>query len=155
MSRITTDIKYSLVQFFRNRQSVFFAFIFPVMFLALAWFLFGGQSGPQALYYVDGDGSQASMAFIGSINSTTGVSLINGSGMDLAQMLKDGQITAYVEIPQGFGKSIEDSNNSGNASGIRMYYDRSRSSSSSIISPSGMRSMRPTWATGARTNRSP
>ncbi|HEY3422421.1 MAG TPA: ABC transporter permease [Methanocellaceae archaeon] len=131
MSRITTDIKYSLVQFFRNRQSVFFAFIFPVMFLALAWFLFGGQSGPQALYYVDGDGSQASIAFLGSMNSTTGISLVNGSGMNLAQMLKDGQIAAYVEIPQGFGKTVEAANNSG--IGIMMYYDRSRPASPVII----------------------
>ena len=85
MSRITTDIKYSLIQFFRNRQSVFFAFIFPIMFLALAWFLFGGQSGPQTLYYVDGDGSQASMAFIGSLNSTRPESyqrLRDGPGAD-------------------------------------------------------------------------
>jgi ABC-2 type transport system permease protein len=134
MSRIITDIKYSLIQFFRNPQSVFFAFIFPVMFLALAWFLFGGQSGPQALYYVDGDGSQASIAFLGSINSTMGVSLVNGSGLDLTRMLKDGQIAAYVEIPQGFGKSVDVSGHSGNTSSIRLNYDRSRSSSSAIIS---------------------
>ncbi len=135
MSRITTDIKYSLIQFFRNRQSVFFAFIFPIMFLALAWFLFGGQSGPQTLYYIDEDGSQASIAFIGSLNSTS-LNLVNGSGMDLAQMLKGGQITAYIEIPQGFGNGVDSASGSGNATGveIRLYYDRSRSASSAIIS---------------------
>jgi ABC-2 type transport system permease protein len=136
MSRIITDIRYSLLQFFRNKQSVFFAFIFPIMFLVLAWFLFGGQSGSQALYYADGDSSQASVAFLASLNSTAGVHPVNGSGMDLAKMLKDGQITAYVEIPKGFGKSVEAANSSGNSSGagIMMYYDRSRSASSGIIS---------------------
>ena len=135
MSRIITDIRYSLLQFFRNKQSVFFAFIFPILFLVLAWFLFGGQSGPQALYYIDGDGSQASVAFLESLNSTAGIHLVSGSGMDLAQMLKDGQITAYVEIPQGFGTSVEAAR-SDNASsvGIEMYYDRSRAAAPGIIS---------------------
>jgi ABC-2 type transport system permease protein len=136
MSRITTDIKYSLTQFFRNKQSVFFAFAFPLLFLVLAWFLFGGQSGPQTLYYMDGDGSPASGAFIGSLNSSAGLILVDGSGMDLAQKLKDGQISAYVEIPKGFGKSVETANASGNASGtgIQLYYDRSRSASEGINS---------------------
>jgi ABC-2 type transport system permease protein len=127
MSRITTDIKYSLKQFFRNKQSVFFAFVFPLLFLVLAWFLFGSQSGPQTLYYSDADGSQASDAFIASLNSTAGLSLADGSGMDLAQMLRDGQISAYVEIPKGFGS---------NATGVelKLYYDRSRSASSGIVS---------------------
>lgn len=33
MSRILTDIHYTLIQFFRNRQSVFFVFIFPILLL--------------------------------------------------------------------------------------------------------------------------
>ncbi len=131
MSRLTTDIKYSLVQFFRNRQSVFIAFLFPIVFLVLAWFLFGSQAGPQMLYYVDGDGSQASRAFIGSLDAAGGVELRDGSGMDLAKMLRDGQITAYLEIPPGFGEAV-----AGNASGIglRLFYDRSRPAADSIIS---------------------
>ena len=32
MSRIITDIRYSLVQFFRSKQSVFFAFVFLAAF---------------------------------------------------------------------------------------------------------------------------
>lgn len=129
ISRILTDVKYSLIQFMRNRQSVLFAFVFPVIFLIVLGFLLGGQSGTQTLYYTDGSGSQASMAFIGSMNSTS-LDLINGSGMDLAQMLKDGQITAYVEIPQGFGDQ------SGNISGmgIKLYYDRYKSASPAMVS---------------------
>lgn len=41
MSRILTDIKYSLFQFARNRQSVLVTFLFPVVFLIMAWYLFG------------------------------------------------------------------------------------------------------------------
>ncbi len=131
MSRLTTDIKYSLFQFFRNKQSVSIAFLFPIVFLVLAWFLFGGQAGPQALYYVDGDGSQASRAFIGYLNATGGVELREGTGMDLAKMLSGGEITAYLEIPAGFGESA--AGNSSDAC-LRLYYDRSRPAADSIIS---------------------
>lgn len=125
ISRILTDVKYSLIQFIRNRQSVFFAFVFPVIFLVVLGFLLGGQSGPQALYYADASGSQASIAFLGSLNSTS-LDLINGSGMDLAEMLKEGQITAYMEIPQGFGDQ--------SGTGIKMYYDRYKSASPAMVS---------------------
>jgi ABC-2 type transport system permease protein len=50
LSRLTAEIKYSLVQFTRNRQSIFFTFILPLLFLVLAWFLFGVLAGPG---YVD------------------------------------------------------------------------------------------------------
>jgi ABC-2 type transport system permease protein len=46
LSRLTTEIKYSLIQFTRNRQSIFFTFILPLLFLVLAWFLFGVPAGP-------------------------------------------------------------------------------------------------------------
>ena len=127
ISRILTDVKYSLIQFMRNRQSVFFAFVFPVIFLVVLGFLLGGQSGPQALYYTDGDGSQASMAFIASLNSSTGLSLVDGSGMDLAQKLKSGEISAYVEIPKGFGTNVS-------GAGINVYYDKYKSTSPAIVS---------------------
>jgi ABC-2 type transport system permease protein len=126
ISRILTDIKYSLVQFFRSKQSVFFAFAFPVIFLVVLGFLLGGQSGPQTLYYSDSDGSQASIAFIASLNVTTGLSMADGSGMDLAQKLNDGQISAYMEIPKGFG-------NNASGSGIKVYYDKYKAASSAIV----------------------
>jgi ABC-2 type transport system permease protein len=52
MRRLIADIKYSLIQFSRNRQSIFFAFILPVLFLVLGWFLFGVPSGPAYIDYL-------------------------------------------------------------------------------------------------------
>jgi ABC-2 type transport system permease protein len=52
MRRLIADIKYSLIQFSRNRQSIFFAFILPVLFLVLGWFLFGVPSGPAYVGYL-------------------------------------------------------------------------------------------------------
>lgn len=57
MSRVTTDIQYSLFQFFRNRQSVLVTFLFPVVFLVMAWYLFGSRAsyvmGASAGSYAD------------------------------------------------------------------------------------------------------
>ena len=57
MSRITTDIKYSMFQFFRSRQSMLVTFLFPVVFLIMAWYLFGARSAYvlsyNAVSYVD------------------------------------------------------------------------------------------------------
>ncbi len=52
MSRIATDIKYSMAQFFRSRQSVLVTFLFPVVFLIMAWYLFGSRAS-----YVMGGGA--------------------------------------------------------------------------------------------------
>ncbi len=40
---MATDIKYSLVQFLRNRQSVFFSLVFPAIFLVILGYLLGGD----------------------------------------------------------------------------------------------------------------
>ena len=44
MTRMATDIKYSLVQFLRSRQSVFFTLVFPAIFLVILGYLLGGDT---------------------------------------------------------------------------------------------------------------
>lgn len=70
MSRITTDIKYSFKETFRDRMNIFWMFIFPIILFLLFGYIFGGQSGSITLYYQDNDGSQMSNAFIQALNST-------------------------------------------------------------------------------------
>ena len=59
MSRITTDIKYSMFQFFRNPQSMLVTFLFPVVFLIMAWYLFNIRSS-----YVMGSGGASYAEFL-------------------------------------------------------------------------------------------
>lgn len=135
MSRITTDIKYSLKETFRDRMNIFWMFIFPIVLFLLFGYIFGGQSDSITLYYQDNDGSQMSSAFIQSLNSTGALELKDGSGMDLEQMLKDGKVSAYMEIPRGFGQNIAKAG-SGNLSsaGLLIYYDKSKSTSMAAVS---------------------
>jgi ABC-2 type transport system permease protein len=46
---MATDIKYSLVQFARSRQSVFFTLAFPAIFLVILGYLLGGDTAPSGV----------------------------------------------------------------------------------------------------------
>jgi ABC-2 type transport system permease protein len=61
-TRIATDIKYSLVQFARNRQSVFFTLAFPAIFLVVLGYLLGGDEAPSGV---------AGVSYIGYLLSGT------------------------------------------------------------------------------------
>ncbi len=135
MSRVAADIKYDLKSTFRNKGMVFWIFIFPIVLFLLFGYIFGSQSGSITLYYMDHDASQTSNSFIQSLNATGAVELKQGSGMDLAQMLKDGKVSAYIEIPSGFEKNMLMAKSSGtSASGLLIYYDKSKSASMAAIS---------------------
>lgn len=137
MSGVTNDIKYTLKSYFRNKRLVFWTFLWPIVLFLLFGYIFGGQSTSINLYYNDLDGSQTSNAFIQALNSTGAVELKNGAGMDLNQMLKDGKISAYIEIPSGFEKNMVLSKASGNflsGTELSIYYDKSKSTSMAAIS---------------------
>ena len=68
MSKITTDIKYSLKETFRDRINIFWMFIFPIVLFLLFGYIFGGQSDSITLYYQDNDGSTISNTFIQSLD---------------------------------------------------------------------------------------
>lgn len=136
MSRLITDIKYSLLAYFRNKGALFWTLVFPIILFLLIGYLFGGTSGPLTLYYHDSDGSELSKAFVAALNSTGALELKDGSGMDLAQRLKDGKIDAYLEIPSGFGSGVMATKATGNASGngLKVYYDKSKPTSGAVVS---------------------
>jgi ABC-2 type transport system permease protein len=127
MSKILSEIKYSLLMFFRNKGNVFWTFGFPIVMLLLIGFMYSVQSGPLTLNYADNDHSQASGAFIQALNATGAIKLQEGSSADFAQSLKNGRIAAYLEIPEGFGKD------SAEGTHIRLYYDKSQQTSMVLI----------------------
>jgi ABC-2 type transport system permease protein len=129
MSRLLTDIKYSLIAFYRNKSMIFWTIAFPIMIMFFMVFVFGNQSGPLTLYYTDLDGSQASRSFLAALNGTGAFELKDGSGTGLAQSLKDGKISVYVEIPAGFGQNM-----GSGSSDVEVYYDKSKVTSMPAVS---------------------
>jgi ABC-2 type transport system permease protein len=50
--RLIADVKYGLIQFLRDRRSMVFSFVMPILFLVLGWFLFGVPAGISYLGYL-------------------------------------------------------------------------------------------------------
>jgi ABC-2 type transport system permease protein len=137
MVSLFSDIKYSLLAFFRNKGAVFWTFIFPIILFVLLGYLLGGTSGPLTLYYTDNDHSQMSAAFIEALNTSNAVQMVDGSGMNLSEQLADAKISCYIVIPSGFGNNITTAIASGGAAsgaGVQMYYDGSQPTSLAIVS---------------------
>ena len=55
MSKLLTEVKYSLKSYFRNKGAVFWTLLFPIVILLLLGFVMGGGNGTYTLYYVDHD----------------------------------------------------------------------------------------------------
>ena len=134
MSKLYTEVKYSLKSFFRNKGAVFWTCLFPIVILLLLGYVMGGGNGTYDLYYVDADNSPTSHGILQALNNTTVINLKDGSGMDLAQQLKDGKIGIYIEIPQGFEQDMIKAKMTGQNVSVQVYYDKSKPSSMALIS---------------------
>jgi ABC-2 type transport system permease protein len=69
--RLITDARYSLLLFFRNRQSMFFSFVFPVLFLVALGYLFGEGIGDGEIGFLL-PGIIGMCILFSAINGTTG-----------------------------------------------------------------------------------
>ncbi len=127
MSKMLTEIKYSLLMFFRNKGNLFWTFGFPIVMLLLMGFMYSVQSGPLTLNYADNDHTQMSNEFIAALNATGAVQLQEGNERGSGCRLKDGKISGYLDIPVGFEKD------SGSAANIKLYYDKSQQTSMVLI----------------------
>ncbi|OPY26110.1 MAG: ABC-2 family transporter protein [Methanocella sp. PtaU1.Bin125] len=137
MVRLLTEVKYSLLSFFRNKGAVFWTLLFPIVILLLLGYVMGGGDGSYVLYYNDSDNSQTSRGILQALNNTTVIELKDGAGMDLQQQLKDGKISIYLEIQAGFEQGIVQAKMAGGnatAPALQIYYDKSRPSSLALIS---------------------
>jgi ABC-2 type transport system permease protein len=137
MVKLLTEVKYSLKSYFRNKGAVFWTLLFPIVILLLLGYVMGGGNGTYTLYYMDHDVSQTSHGVLEALNGTHVVSLKDGSRMDLAQQLKDGKISIYIEIPQGFEQGVAQARASGGnatAPELQVYYDKSQTSSMALLS---------------------
>lgn len=137
MVKLFTEVKYSLLSFFRNKGAVFWTCLFPIVILLLLGYVMGGGEGTYVLYYNDSDNSQTSRAILEELDNITIIELKDGSGMDLQKELKDGRIGIYIEIPEGFEQGITQAKmTGGNATApeLQIYFDKSKPSSMAVIS---------------------
>lgn len=95
----------------RDRQGLFFAFMFPVIFAIFFGMLFSGAGGSASgipIVFVDEDQSAASAQFAKQLEADTAFSVSRATTREQAQeLVKSGDRTAMVVAPKGFGEASE------------------------------------------------
>lgn len=95
----------------RDRQGLFFAFMFPVIFAIFFGMLFSGAGGSASgipIVFVDEDQSAPSAQFAKQLEADTAFSVSRATTREQAQeLVKSGDRTAMVVAPKGFGEASE------------------------------------------------
>ncbi len=97
----------SLKETYRDPLALGFLLAFPLMFMLLFGFAFGGDTVPSYnIGVIDNDGSQLSQSYISE--ALGAVTILEVSSFDDANdamhELKLGEISAYIVLPEGFGE---------------------------------------------------
>jgi ABC-2 type transport system permease protein len=95
--------------FWRDRGSVFFTFLVPVMIMAIFGVLnLGGTFGHVNLGVVDESGSQASAQFIGGLQQIEALRITKGARDDELAALQKGDRDLVIVFPAAFAPSPQD-----------------------------------------------
>jgi ABC-2 type transport system permease protein len=92
----------------RDKVGFFFTFFFPLIFAIFFGSIFGGiGSGSAAMkvVVVDEDQTDGSFEFIEDLKSTEGLQIDSAPREEAVSLVRRGKRTAYVILPEGFGKS--------------------------------------------------
>lgn len=95
----------------RDRQGLFFALMFPVIFAVFFGMLFSGAGGSDLgidIVLVDEDRSAASADFAKQLEGDRAFVVLRGfSRAEAQEKVKSGKLTAMVVVPKGFGEASE------------------------------------------------
>jgi ABC-2 type transport system permease protein len=93
----------------RDRAALFWAVMFPIMFVLLFGAIFSGSGGSKiSVGFVDQDGGPASAAIKAGFEQSGLFSLQVGTLEDEKQAMKDGKVSAVIVIPKGLPASPTD-----------------------------------------------
>jgi ABC-2 type transport system permease protein len=131
MSKFAKIFVYDLKMTLRQREALFWLFLFPVLLMVILGFVFG-SSGDLKLKIgvVDLDGSPVSRAIVEAFQGIDAIILETGSEEAERAALKDGDRNGILIIPEGFGQQVM----SGNAGEVTMIVNRSEISTAQITS---------------------
>jgi len=128
-------------QFVRDRAALFFTFLFPIIFVLMFGWAFGGsETRTFDVGIVNQDGSPASEAIVENLRAIT---VGEGEGakrvFDIKEgdlesernALKDGDLDAVIVIPEGLGRSLI----SETPVSIEIYYDVSQTATAQVLLP--------------------
>ncbi len=120
---------YSLARFFtkryfRDKVALFFTFVFPVMFLIIFGFIFGGDSSPSFnVALINRSTTPFSQKFVEMAKSSEVFKVTETTDFEAAKTeIEQGEKDAIVELPTNFGEINEEKQPTGT---VITYYDQS------------------------------
>ncbi|MGD0861735.1 MAG: ABC transporter permease [Candidatus Limnocylindrales bacterium] len=125
--RLTVANVRSLI---RDRAALFWTFFFPVMFVFLFGWIFGGSGGSKiAIGFVDQDHTVVSTGLQQAFSRVTLLTIQTGSLEAEKAAMQHGDISAIVVVPSGTGAAVA----ARSATPIQLYIDPSQSQVSQVV----------------------
>lgn len=90
----------------RDRSTVFWTLVFPLVFVVLFGSIFSGSGGRTPIGWVDLDGTTVSAQMAASPAITGAFTLTTGTREAMLRSMRDGKVRAVVVIPKGFGAAV-------------------------------------------------
>ncbi len=116
--------KFFTKRYFRDKVGLFFTFVFPVMFLVIFGFIFGGETTPSFnVALINRSDSEFSKAFVEQSKNSEVFKITETQDFEAAkQDIERGEKDAIVELPENFGDPNKQNLPSGT---ITVYSDQS------------------------------
>lgn len=145
MSNVITMALKDLLLLWRDKASVFWILLFPLVFALFFGTLFGGfgdgggGSGSMRIAVVDRDGTDGSRRFAELLDSRDAISVVGPSDgeawtkEDARGAVLRGDVLAYLVIPEGFGGAGGMTMFMGDTPELEMGVDPSRSAEKSML----------------------
>lgn len=92
--------------FTRDRAALFWTIAFPLIFVFLFGAIFTGGNNDRTIGFADLDGSAASQKLVEAFGSVDGVKLETGDANELQAKMRDGQVSAVIVVPKGYGDTV-------------------------------------------------
>jgi ABC-2 type transport system permease protein len=107
MRRLWTLTVANTKSYVRDRSTVFWTLVFPLVFVVLFGSIFSGVGGGMiSLGWVDLDGTTVSAELASSPVVTGAFTLRTGTQDEMLQAMRDGRVHAVVVVPRGFGSAV-------------------------------------------------
>lgn len=107
MRRFWTLTVANTKSYVRDRSTVFWTLVFPLVFVVLFGSIFSGAGGGKTpIGWVDLDGTTVSGELASSPAVTGAFTLKTGTQDEMLQAMRDGRVHAVVVVPRGFGSTV-------------------------------------------------
>jgi ABC-2 type transport system permease protein len=119
----------------RDKAAAFFLFVFPIAIAIFFGTIFaGGGEGPRdmTIAVVDLDNTEASRAFVESLDSEEGITLDRKSEEDARTAVRRGDVAAFILLPEGYAET-QGGMFWGQSPGLEMGIDPSRRAEAAMI----------------------